>query len=132
VKADERALHQALLNLISNAIKASPAGSKIELKAGVSEKDVRIDVVDRGCGMSREDIAKAFEAFGQAASAYIRRGEEGTGLGLNITRSLVELHGGRLLLQSRIGEGTTASICLPVARLTWFEEPTETIYELSA
>ncbi len=114
--ADARALKQIVINLLSNAIKFTDSGGRIELRAAAGAGGATITVTDNGIGMSREDLSRALQPFGQADSA-LTRASEGTGLGLNITRALTELHGGRLEIRSAPGEGTEAIVRLPASRL---------------
>jgi signal transduction histidine kinase len=114
--ADARALKQIVFNLLSNAIKFTDPGGKIELTASIGADGPQIGVSDTGIGMSEEDLARARQPFGQAASSFTRS-VGGTGLGLNVTQSLIALHGGRLEIRSAPGEGTVAVIHLPLQRL---------------
>jgi|GEM_PF-544931 len=115
--ADRRALRQVLLNLLSNAVKFTPAGGAVSVAAWL-EPDGRLAlaVTDTGIGMSKEEIARAMEPFTQIANSFTNH-VGGTGLGLPLTRSLVALHGGTLVLRSEPGEGTTATVRLPWDRL---------------
>ena len=114
--ADERALKQVVINLLSNAIKFTGAGGRVELRAESDSETTRILVIDNGIGMSEDDLARAQQPFGQAASAHTRT-VEGTGLGLNVTQALVQLHGGRLAIRSAPGRGTLVEVRLPAERL---------------
>jgi signal transduction histidine kinase len=117
LRADERKLKQALLNLLVNAIKFTPTGGQVHLDIRCSDEEGYIfEVSDNGIGMARDDIPTALRQFGQIDSALNRK-YEGTGLGLPLTKALVEMHGGRLELESRLGEGTTVTICLPHERI---------------
>jgi signal transduction histidine kinase len=117
IRADERRINQILLNLLSNAVKFTPSGGSVDVQAAVQpDGDLCLFVCDTGLGMNADDIRVAFEPFGQAASHTVRD-EEGTGLGLPITKRLVELHGGKIEVASRVGEGTTVTVRLPRARL---------------
>jgi signal transduction histidine kinase len=111
--ADERRLGQILLNLMSNASKFSPPDSGIEVSIRKrSDGGVRITVRDHGPGMNAEELAIAMDSFGQVHSGD--SGEhQGTGLGLPLTKHLVELHGGTFRLESTKGTGTTAVVVLP-------------------
>lgn len=114
---DERKFKQALVNLITNALKFTPPDGTVELFTVRGPTGAfGIGVCDTGIGMSADEIETALTAFGQVASAY-NRGHSGTGLGLPLTRALIELHGGRLSLESRVGVGTTATLWLPSERL---------------
>jgi signal transduction histidine kinase len=111
--ADEGRLRQIAVNLLSNAIKFTPAGGQIVLSAGVDQHGaIFIRVADTGFGMSSAEIEVALERFGQTASARSRP-SEGTGLGLPLTKSLVELHGGQLGIDSVPGKGTTVTVKFP-------------------
>ena len=112
VRADERKLRQVLFNLISNAVKFTPAGGSVDVSARVLNGSVEVAVRDTGPGIAAEDQTLIFEEFGQARSAEGTR-TEGTGLGLPLARSFIELHGGRLWVESTQGEGSTFRFTLP-------------------
>jgi PAS domain S-box-containing protein len=113
IVADERVLKQVLLNLLSNAVKFTPAGGKIVVTADVaSDGGLLIQVVDNGIGIAGEDLDKVFHRFSQIDNSYARR-HGGTGLGLHLTKKLVELHAGTIQLDSQLGVGTTVSVILP-------------------
>ena len=117
LRADERKLKQVLVNLLSNAIKFTPAGGKVTLEIWChTDSGYVFQIVDTGIGIALEDIPKAMSPFGQVDSD-LNRGYEGTGLGLPLTKSLVELHGGYLDLQSQVGIGTTVTVCFPAERI---------------
>ena len=116
INADERAFTQIITNLLSNAVKFSNHGGTIEVKAWMREDNgVSFYVRDNGSGMEPDSVEKAMEPFIQVDSQVSRR-QKGTGLGLPITKSLVELHGGRVELQSALNEGTTVIIHMPSER----------------
>ncbi|WP_296718051.1 ATP-binding protein [Tistrella sp.] len=117
VLVDERRMKQVLLNLLSNAVKFTEPGGRVTL-AAVPGRDGGMDitVTDTGIGIAPEDLPKVLTPFGQIESALSRR-FEGTGLGLPLSKAIVELHGGRLLLDSRPGQGTTVTVHLPAARV---------------
>ncbi len=118
---DSTRLKQVLLNLLSNAVKFTPKGGRIIVRARPeSEKGLLLQVIDNGIGIAETDIERVMEPFGQVDSSLARR-SEGTGLGLPLTRSLVERHDGALWLDSVPGEGTVANVRLPVERLV--EQP---------
>ncbi|CAO3428171.1 PAS domain-containing sensor histidine kinase [Azospirillum doebereinerae] len=106
---------QILLNLLSNAVKFTNRGGRVSLRVRPDRDRVLIEVADTGIGMSAEGIAIALQPFGQVDSQLSRRAG-GTGLGLPLVRSFVELLNGSLDVRSREGEGTTVSVRLPVAR----------------
>ena len=113
IRADEQRLRQVLLNVVGNAVKFTPAGGRVAvaLRSGADGGAV-ITVTDSGIGIDEEQIAHAFEPFWQADSG-LDRVKEGAGIGLPLARQLVALHGGRLELQSRVGDGTRITIELP-------------------
>jgi signal transduction histidine kinase/HAMP domain-containing protein len=113
LNADERKLKQILLNLLSNAVKFTAEGGKIKVGARQIDDMVEIAVSDTGIGIALEDQAAVFEEFKQVGSNYTRKAE-GTGLGLALTRKLVELHGGTIRLESAPGKGSTFSFTLPL------------------
>lgn len=113
--ADERRLRQIALNLLSNAVKFTGRGGKVRLSAAAEGDTLVIEVADTGIGMAPEHIPVALERFGQVDGSLERR-YEGTGLGLPLTKKLVELHGGRLELESKLGVGTKVRVLLPLGR----------------
>ncbi|MFZ0694335.1 MAG: PAS domain S-box protein, partial [Alphaproteobacteria bacterium] len=116
VCGDKRLIRQMILNLLSNAIKFTPAGGAITIRGQVVDGLLQIAVTDTGIGMAPHDIRRALEPFGQVDSHLVRN-HEGTGLGLPLVKSLIELHGGHLELTSHVGTGTTVSISFPADRL---------------
>jgi signal transduction histidine kinase len=114
VSGDPDRLREAIDNLVSNAIKYSPIGGRIEISARQDGDDVAIHVSDNGPGLSPEDMSRLFGRF-QRLSAKPTAGESSTGLGLSIVKRIVELHGGHITAQSQgPGNGTTFTIALPV------------------
>jgi cell cycle sensor histidine kinase DivJ len=111
---DPRAFKQVALNLVSNAIKFTERGGKVTVSAGVEGSRLLLRVTDTGVGIAADDLKRVGDPFFQAGKTYQRR-HEGTGLGLSIVKSLVALHAGELTVQSRIGEGTTVTVTLPLA-----------------
>jgi PAS domain S-box-containing protein len=115
--ADERMLKQILINLLSNAVKFTPAGGRVEARAWADpEAGYVLQISDTGIGMKLEDIPMAMVRFGQI-DGRLNRKFEGTGLGLPLTKSLVDLHGGTLDLDSEPGVGTTVTVRFPAARI---------------
>jgi signal transduction histidine kinase len=106
---DGTELRKLFLNLIINAVEASEPNSSIELRTSLKDGQVLVDIVDRGCGMDAETLRRLFEPF------YTTK-EKGTGLGMAIAKQIAELHGGDLSMQSRSGEGTTATCKLPLTK----------------
>jgi signal transduction histidine kinase len=115
--ADERAVKQILVNLLSNAVKFTPQGGQVTIGCRV-EVDGRLAlfVADTGIGIAAKDMAIVLAPFGQVDSSHNRR-YPGTGLGLPLVKSLAELHGGELVLESKVGQGTTATVRLPAWRV---------------
>jgi signal transduction histidine kinase len=113
IVADERKVKQILLNLLSNAVKFTPEGGRVSLTATVADGIVTITVSDTGVGIAPEDQAAIFEEFRQVGREDARK-QEGTGLGLTLAKKFVELHGGRIGVQSQVGQGSTFSFTLPV------------------
>jgi GAF domain-containing protein len=109
---DERKIKQILLNLLSNAVKFTPEGGRIGIKARQADGSVEISVSDTGIGIAPEDQPKIFEEFRQVGSDYAHK-KEGTGLGLTLAKKFVELHGGKIWVESEIGKGSTFSFTLP-------------------
>jgi signal transduction histidine kinase len=103
-----------LLNLLSNALKFTPEGGRIDVRATLEDGLARIAVADTGVGIAPDDLQAVFEEFRQVGTAA--RKVEGTGLGLAISRKFVELHGGTLTVSSRVGHGSTFAFTLPVER----------------
>lgn len=116
LRVDERALKQILLNLLSNAVKFSHAGGVVQVGHLATGEALDILVTDTGLGMTEQEVQKAFTPFGQTKDAHIRN-MDGTGLGLNIARSLTGLHGGDLIVESAPDKGTTVTIRLPASRV---------------
>ena len=115
LRGDARKLKQILLNLITNALKFSHPGSSVTVCARAPDGAVVIEVIDRGIGMDEAELNTAITRFGQVASIWNRK-HAGTGLGLPLAIGLVELHGGKLAITSRKGEGTTVTVTFPVDR----------------
>ncbi|MBK9115323.1 MAG: GAF domain-containing sensor histidine kinase [Betaproteobacteria bacterium] len=111
VNGDERKVKQVLLNLLSNALKFTPEGGTVAVRARIAGDFVEIAVSDTGVGISPEDQATVFEEFRQVGAASKK--SEGTGLGLAISRKFVELHGGAIRVDSEVGQGSTFTFTLP-------------------
>jgi len=116
VFADERRLRQILLNLLSNAIKFTPEGGRVCVALARQENHLILSVIDTGIGIGRDNIEKAFSRFGQIDSSLSRK-YDGTGLGLPLSKNLVELHGGTLEMTSDVGHGTTVTVRLSAKRI---------------
>jgi signal transduction histidine kinase len=115
--ADERAVIQMLNNLVSNAIKFTPAGGRIEIRGGATASDVPITVSDTGIGIAPQDQTRVFERFGRSTDALVSTPQGGTGLGLAIVKGLIELHGGQVYLSSAPGQGTDVTLRFPASRI---------------
>lgn len=111
--ADRRAVMQILLNLLSNSVKFTKAGGQVELSCSVTNDGILLKVSDTGVGIPRLKLERVTRPFEQVANAMTRN-HEGSGLGLSITKNLVELHGGELTIKSQMGVGTTVSVSLPL------------------
>lgn len=112
VMADSDRLQQVLDNLLSNAVKFSPKGSEVLVRARAEQNAVRFDVIDHGPGIPPDQTTAIFDRFYQVDNAASRK-TGGTGLGLAICRGIVEEHGGRIWVESTVGEGSTFSFTLP-------------------
>jgi signal transduction histidine kinase len=114
-------MKQILLNMLTNAIKFTPANGRILVEAGVAtDSEFMLSVTDTGIGIAAEDIPRVMQPFGQIENA-LSRTHQGTGLGLPLIKSLVELHGGHLVLKSTKGVGTRITAILPATRVIEIE-----------
>ena len=111
VEGDERRIRQVVFNLLSNAVKFTPEGGAVEVSAARLNGEVRVSVSDTGPGIAPEDRERVFEEFQQTEAGVEQR--EGTGLGLALSKRYVELHGGRIWVESEVGEGSTFVFTLP-------------------
>jgi two-component system, NtrC family, sensor kinase len=111
IEGDERRIRQVIFNLLSNAVKFTPPGGAVDVSAAQVNGEVRVSVADSGPGIAPEDHERIFEEFRQA-EAGVSQGE-GTGLGLALSKRLVELHGGRIWVDSELGRGATLVFTLP-------------------
>jgi signal transduction histidine kinase len=114
IRGDERKVKQVLLNLLSNAIKFTPDGGRINVRARPRDAIVEVSVSDTGVGIAPEDQEAIFEEFRQVGTAAKR--VEGTGLGLTLSRKFIELHGGRIWVESQLRTGSTFTFTVPVPR----------------
>jgi signal transduction histidine kinase len=112
VRADERKIKQVVLNLLSNSIKFTPEGGRIEVQAIPVDGSVEVSVTDTGVGIAPEDQNTVFEEFRQVGVSTAK--QEGTGLGLTLCRKFVELHGGKIWVKSQVGVGSTFTFTIPV------------------
>ncbi len=113
VIGDMDRLNQVVTNLVGNAIRYTPEGGKIEVRAYPVECAVRVDVTDSGIGIAPDDLAHIFERFYRADHPLVQEAA-GTGLGLSISRMFVEMHGGRVWVESELGKGSTFTFILPI------------------
>jgi signal transduction histidine kinase len=117
LRADELKFRQVLVNLLSNGIKFTPAGGRVALAGRLeAARTLSLVVSDTGVGMAAEDIPVAFEAFRQLDSSLTRK-HEGAGLGLALSKRLVELHGGSIEIKSTVGHGTEVTVRFPPTRV---------------
>jgi signal transduction histidine kinase len=116
VDGDERRIKQVIFNLLSNAVKFTPAGGEVDVSATRVNGEVRVSVADTGPGVAPEDRDRIFEEFQQSETGVGLR--EGTGLGLALSKRFVELHGGRIWLESEPGRGSTFTFALPAGSIT--------------
>ena len=116
VDGDERRIKQVIFNLLSNAVKFTPAGGEVDVSATRVNGEVRVSVADTGPGIAPEDRERIFEEFQQSETGVGHR--EGTGLGLALSKRFVELHGGRIWLESELGRGSTFTFALPARSVT--------------
>jgi len=117
VYADQKMLKQVMINLLSNAIKFTPQGGKVDISSSFQiDGSLAITVTDTGIGLKAEDIPKALTPFVQVDSELSRK-YNGTGLGLPLSKNLMELHNGTLGIESQVGEGTSVTITLPKERI---------------
>ena len=114
IRGDERKVKQVLLNLLSNALKFTPEGGRIDVSARLQGGAAEIAVADTGVGIAPEDQEAVFEEFRQVGTADKK--VEGTGLGLALSRKFIELHGGQIWVKSQVGHGSTFTFTLPVRR----------------
>jgi len=112
--ADQRAIRQVLINLLSNACKFTPSGGAITLRARKDGGNLVLSIIDTGIGIAAKDLGKIGQPFFQANNAY-DRDHQGTGLGLSVVKGLCELHNGSMSISSVEGEGTTVTVRIPFA-----------------
>ena len=116
LNADARRVKQMLLNLLSNAVKFTPAGGRVTIEVKAGGDGMTISVADTGIGIAEDKIALVFTPFAQVDGS-LKRKYEGTGLGLSLTKGLIELHGGTITLKSAPGRGSTVSLWFPSERV---------------
>jgi len=114
IEADHRAIRQMILNLISNAIKFTDKGGRIAVTIRKRDNIMRFAVADTGIGIPEKDIPRLAQPFEQVSDTS-NRNYEGTGLGLALTKSFAEMHGGKLTIASELGRGTAVAFYLPIS-----------------
>jgi signal transduction histidine kinase len=119
MRADRQKVLQILVNLMGNAHKFVPEGGSVAVRSAILGGGIALDITDDGPGMTAEEIEKAWAPFSRVAGSSTS--SEGTGLGLPISRSFAELHGGTLDIESRKGHGTTLRLWLPASRVLKME-----------
>jgi signal transduction histidine kinase len=112
VEGDERRIRQVIFNLVSNAVKFTPEGGHVGVSTAAENGEIRVAVADTGPGIAPEDRERIFEEFQQTDAGAEQR--EGTGLGLALSKRLVELHGGKIWVESAVGKGSTFVFTLPI------------------
>jgi signal transduction histidine kinase len=112
VEGDERRIRQVIFNLLSNAVKFTPPGGMVDVSAVQANGEVRVSVADTGPGIAPLDRKRIFDEFQQTQLGVAQR--DGTGLGLALSKQFVELHGGRIWVDSELGAGSTFVFTLPV------------------
>ena len=123
---DERRIKQVLINLLSNSVKFTPRGGHVLVSARLDGRGGMIlSVKDTGIGIAKEDIPKVLSPFGQVDSSLARQ-YEGTGLGLHLSRTFIELHGGKLVIESEVGKGAEVSAHFPPGRMAYESGPAVT------
>jgi len=117
LRADGRRVKQILLNLLSNAIKFTPGKGIVGVKVDIGrDNGITFRVTDTGLGITDDDIPRITTPFGQVSEAYTSNSQEGVGLGLPLVKSLTELHGGTLRIESILGKGTRVTVAFPPER----------------
>lgn len=117
MKGDERLIKQVLLNLVSNALKFTPRGGEVTVDIHRNyHGETRLVVTDTGIGIPGDEIPRAFAAFVQIENAYTRSGNKGTGLGLALCKRYVEMHQGKISIESELNEGTAVTVSFPPER----------------
>ncbi|HEX7006676.1 MAG TPA: ATP-binding protein [Alphaproteobacteria bacterium] len=115
-RVDALKIKQCMINLVSNGVKFTPSGGEVRVALATDRRGLRLTVADTGIGIARADLAKVFEEFGQVDSSVARK-HQGTGLGLPLTKRLIEMHGGSISLESECGRGTKVTLRLPPGRV---------------
>jgi signal transduction histidine kinase len=129
IRGDSRRIRQIIFNLLSNAVKFTGPGGTVSIGLKLLENgDIELDVEDNGIGISENDRGRVFEPFYQVED-HLARSQQGTGLGLPLTKRLIELHGGQLRLESELGKGTIARAIFPARRIRIRALPTAALQD---
>ena len=110
---DSKLLSQALTNLVGNAIKFTPEGGSVTLAAETVGKEIKVSVIDTGCGIPKDSLDRIFGKFEQAKTVPTAGSPKGTGLGLAIVKEIVQLHGGKIWIESEVGKGSKFIFQIP-------------------
>lgn len=113
VIADTRKIKQVVFNLLSNAVKFTPDGGEVGIMASRKDRAIEITVWDTGIGIAKEDMERLFQPF-QQLEASLTKKYEGTGLGLHLSKKIIELHGGKIWVESEVGKGSRFSFTIPI------------------
>lgn len=114
IKGEEKWLHKIFINLLMNAVKFTNNGGRVCLNTKVEGNKFKAEIIDSGIGIKKEDLDVIFETFSQVKDDIMKRGSEGTGLGLTITKSLIESHAGTISVDSAEGKGSTFTVLFPL------------------
>jgi signal transduction histidine kinase len=116
INADHERIEQVIINLVGNSLKFTPPGGVINVAIISEDKDILVKVKDNGKGMNKEDLSKLFQKFGTMGGNYLHKQEaQGTGLGLYLSKKLIEMHGGKMWAESEgEGKGSTFSFTIPL------------------
>lgn len=112
---DAARIRQVVLNLVGNAIKFTPEGGQVWLRARTFDNFVRLEVEDTGPGISKEDHERIFLEFEQVRISETKSKPEGTGLGLALAKKFIEMHGGKIWVESEVGKGSRFCFTLPIS-----------------
>jgi len=115
IQADQALLHQAVYNLVENALKYTPEGGSVTINASTMDNSLIFSIADNGIGVSPDDLPRLFEKF-YRGSQREARAQHGTGLGLAIVRSIAERHGGRVWVDSKLGQGSMFYLQIPLTQ----------------
>ena len=110
---DKDKIDATLVNLLGNAIKYTPEGGRVGLRARVNDSTLQIDIEDTGVGISEEELPKIFDKFFRSSDPRVQQ-ESGTGLGLSLAREVIRLHRGELTVESEVNKGSTFTLTLPL------------------